>query len=258
MISCEGAVGEELNFGCFLLKAGADAINEFREVNVFVVEADGIDPIFAKFELDDVIDGITDRAVIADGEVLKGVNEAALHVARLRGADGGIDEAFAATLGMEEEFDRIETFPIIGFNKAAGGGAKVFPMEMGEGAVVIAAEDTFPTDGLLTDDDAHLGIIEDIAAGAGGDHDRDGVGRGELLARDVAGTISGFGEDLHDPHFEGFFEGTAREAFQFMAVIGFDQGFNFFDIVVKDAVNAEFDLRRNIHIIQPQTKAATG
>lgn len=153
---------------------------------MFVVEADGVDAIFAKFELDDMIDGITDGAVITDGEVLKGVNEAALHVTRLRGADGGIDEAFAAALGMEEEFDRIKAFTIIGFNKAAGGGAEVFPMEMGEGAVAIAAEDAFTADGLLADDDAHLGVIEDIAAGAGGDHDSDGVGGGELLAGDFA------------------------------------------------------------------------
>lgn len=258
LISWYMGYGLELSFGLFLLKTGANAFNKFREINVFVVEADGVDAVFAEFELNDMIDSITDGAVIADSEVLEGVNEAALHVARLRGTDGGIDETFAAALGMEEEFDRIEAYTIVGFDKAAGGGTEVFPMEMGEGAGAIAPEDAFTTDGLLAENDAHLGEIEDIAAGAGSDHDSDGIGGGELLAGDFTGTIAGFGEDLHDSHFEGFFEGAAREAFQFLAVIGFDQVFNFYDIFVKDAINAEFDLRGDIDIIQTQTKTTKG
>jgi len=61
-----GGRGQEEVRSRVLMNAVFDPVNKLRNVNLLVMETDRIDPVFAKFELNNFIDGIPDGIVIPD------------------------------------------------------------------------------------------------------------------------------------------------------------------------------------------------
>src|ERR1041385_7316086 len=136
-----------------LLGAAADLGEDLLVVpGVAAGRARRVDAFLAVDELDDGAGGVAHGAVLGDLEVLQGVDEAALHVAGAAGADGRVDEALAATHGVEEVLRGRQAGLVGRGDEALGLGAEVAPLEVRQGALVVAAVDALAADGLLADE----------------------------------------------------------------------------------------------------------
>ncbi len=203
--------------GDVLLRAGfalglADLNTVYLLLNVdglTVVALRGVYAVLAVLELDDVAYAVTDRAIVLDPEVLKGVDEPALHIAALLGADGRVYEPLASTHAVEEELDRREAIAVTVVDEAPRLGRCVVLLEVGEGAVLIAPHDALATDGLLAHAAHHLPDVEARAPGAAPSHDDSGVPHAEALLDGLTRLITCLCELVHHLDLERLLEALA-------------------------------------------------
>eukprot|EP00047_Mylnosiga_fluctuans_P009121 m.10081 g.10081 ORF g.10081 m.10081 type:complete len:806 (-) comp2487_c0_seq1:1984-4401(-) len=184
---------------------------------------DGVQAVITVAELNDSANGGADRQIVVCREVLEGLHQTTLHVARLGGLDGRVDEALAAAHGVEEELRRRQPRVEAVANEALGGRMAVQTPEVRQRALLEAVGDTRPANRLLADTRNHLREVQKRALGATLGHDQRGVGAGQIAIAGLARGLTNRVELLRHDVLKRLLGITARLRLQLAGLVLLDE-----------------------------------
>ena len=158
--------------------------------NVLVLNAGGVDAIFAVGELDDFSHIVADGAIIFYLQVFQTLDQTTLDISSLRRLDGSVDETHTTTHRVEEELGRSQAGNVRVFDKSTRAWRIVIFAEMRQCTVIESIGHTLAVDTLLSDARNHLGNVQHRTLGARLDnHDKSIVGT-QVFNRNFAGLAS--------------------------------------------------------------------
>ena len=127
-------------------------------------------------ELNDVADAVTHGAVVLDDDVFHRLDETSLNVTSLGRFNGGIDQTFAATHGVEEELLRGQTAQVRVFDETTRFWTEIILAKVRQSSPFEPVRDTFAFYVLLSDARNHLRNVKERALRTGRHHHLDVVG----------------------------------------------------------------------------------
>src|SRR6266487_7163839 len=160
-----------------------------------------VDPILTIPHLDDVSPRVSDRRVILDSKMLKGIDETALHVPALLSPDRSIHKPLSSSHCVEEELYRVQSIPITVIDEAPRRSSHVSRFEEAESSSSVSPQDPLSTNRLLTHVRSHLPNVERRASCARPRHYYATIVHLEVLVRVFSGYVPSSRELIHDVDF---------------------------------------------------------
>mmetsp|Transcript_46736 Transcript_46736/g.146499 ORF Transcript_46736/g.146499 Transcript_46736/m.146499 type:complete len:617 (-) Transcript_46736:32-1882(-) len=167
-----------------------------HDVQRLILDEQTVHPILPVEELDDVIHGISRRAVVVHLQRLHGLHQSPLDVPRLRGLARRVNDTLATAHRVHPHLLRRQPPQVGILHEPAGLGAVVVLGEVGERAVVEAIPYPRALHVLLAHARDDLGDVDGGALAPGVHHGDDVVPLVERAGADVAGILSGGVETL--------------------------------------------------------------
>ena len=173
LVHVETGVLEEVVVDAELVHEGLVVAGEEGELAVGTLHILGlgdIDAIVTVDELDDETVAVADGVIVLDAEVLEVLADASLEVAGSGGLDGGIDQTFSSSHGVEVVLLRADAGKETVRDEATGSGTQIVGGERGAGLSGGHQGDTTTLELLLTETARDLGVVDDGTLGTGLDH----------------------------------------------------------------------------------------
>src|SRR6266480_194276 len=160
-----------------------------------------VDPVLTIPYLDYVSSRVSDRRVILDSEMLKGIDETALHVSALLSPHCSIDQPLSSTHCVEEELYRFQSIPITVIDEASRCSSHVSRFEEAESSSSVSPQDPLSTNRLLTHVCSHLPNVERRASCPRPRHYYATIVHLEVLVCVFSGSVPSSRELIHDVDF---------------------------------------------------------
>ena len=171
---------------------------------------DGVNAVLAVAELNDAALVVAHRHVVLNLQILHALDESALDISSGTGLNGGVNETYATTHGVEEELLRREPRNEGVLHEAARPRRVVVFREVRQRAVLKPVGDALAVNELLPEARNHLRNVQIAALGTRLDHGHEAVVLVQALQPDFARVVRGLVQNVGDLELKLVLVGVAR------------------------------------------------